>query len=91
MVDCLAFLPYNTYMEIKFALWEVYYMTIEATQRIAEAAKDLPDENEQLVINYIFTLKEDTYKSEKKPRRLGVGEGKFKAPEDFDENNDETH
>ena len=40
-------------------------MTIEATQWIAEAAKDLPDENEQLVMNYIFTLKEDSESSEK--------------------------
>ena len=65
-------------------------MTIEATKRIANAAKELPDDSEQLVMNYIFTLKEDSAKYEKKPRRLGIGEGKFKAPEDFDANNDEA-
>jgi len=68
-------------------------MTAEATQRIATASRDLPDELDTQVINYIFTLKsragEDIYSEEQKVLDDFLElYGSVEVPNDFDEETD---
>ena len=98
-------------------------MTAAATQRLINAAKDVPEEYEDQVVSMVlsFTMKvqnpserttrisdgryespnginayeiqsnSDIDKPAKNEVRIGVAKGKFKAPDDFDMNNEEVY
>ncbi len=68
-------------------------MTLEATQRIASASRDLPDEFETKVINYIFTLKNGEGKAIDSEEQKVLDDflelyGSVELPNDFEEETD---
>ncbi len=69
-------------------------MTAAGTQRIMDIVKDLPDEMEGIVINFVVNLKQEPEKTNRTVNnmvRIGVSKGKYKAPYDFDANNEEVY
>ena len=69
-------------------------MTVAGTQRIMDIVKDLPDEMEGIVINFVVNLKQEPEKTNRTVNnmvRIGVSKGKYKAPYDFDANNEEVY
>lgn len=66
-------------------------MTAAATQRIVDIAKTLPDEAEGPVINFMVNFKRAEQPVVDVSRRIGIAEGRFKAPDDFDANNEEVY
>ena len=66
-------------------------MTAAAAQRIMDIAKALPDEAEGPVINFMVKFKRTEQPKVDVSRRIGIAEGRFKAPEDFDANNEEVY
>ena len=63
-------------------------MTALRTQ--AHAQLDLiPEEKVEQVINFMVTFTEEKKTQPDASIKIGVGKGKFKAPENFDVNNDE--
>ena len=62
-----------------------------ATRAQAHAKLDLvPEENVEQVLNFIITFTGSASSEKEPPVKIGVGKGKFKAPDDFDANNEEA-
>lgn len=66
-------------------------MTAAATQRIMDIAMTLPDEAEGPVINFMINFKRAKQPIIDVSKRIGIAEGRFKAPDDFDANNEEVY
>ena len=59
-----------------------------AVRKRAHEQLDLvPDEKIEQVLNFIVTFTDEDVSA---PIKIGVGKDKFKAPEDFDANNEEA-
>ena len=71
-------------------------MTLEAQKSIMDEIKDLPDGSEELVRQFIFTLKNPNHSDARVDRetkkggvRLGLVAGKYKVPSDPNAYDDE--
>ena len=63
-------------------------MTAAAMQRIIDRLQPLPDNTEPVIMNFIATIDPETQRVDVS-RRIGIAEGEFEVPDDFDAGSDE--
>ena len=68
-------------------------MTAEATQRIVNRLQLVPDDREEVIVNFIVSVTPEVTEKPKRDTsvRIGAGKGKFNLPEDFDDYNEEIY
>ena len=69
---------------------EVVIMTAAVTQRIVNRLQLLPDNTEPVIMNFIATIEPATQQVDVS-KRIGIAEGEFEVPDDFDAGSDEIY
>lgn len=69
---------------------EVVIMTAAVTQRIVNRLQLLPDNAEPVIMNFIATIEPATQQVDVS-KRIGIAEGEFEVPDDFDAGSDEIY
>ena len=65
-------------------------MTAAVTQRIVNRLQLLPDNTEPVIMNFIATIEPATQQVDVS-KRIGIAEGEFEVPDDFDVGSDEIY
>ena len=64
---------------------------VEMLPEVPNLIPKMPDDKVQQVIDLFITVKMEPEKDIDVSKRIGIAEGEFEAPEDFDANNDEVY